>query len=214
MKSITQSRKLNRYTTLPILLHLLRSSKLVLLDPSTWEDRNDSQIILEYKKRKRIPNLFAVCFSFGNETIHNWIAYASGIAGCCIQFDEQKLLNSFQNIKQIRWGEINYKTIRQIKENTIKPDQIPFTKRYPYRVEKEFRIIWEGKTKHTSIEVQIDLNCIEKITISQSMPDNVYEIIAELLRDELKKPKLQINKSTVFENNIWISSFKKRNSLN
>ncbi len=44
--------KLNRYTTLPVLLDLLQRKKLTLLNPEFWEEKNDSEIILEYKRRK------------------------------------------------------------------------------------------------------------------------------------------------------------------
>jgi len=208
MKTRNQSRKLNRYTTLPILLDLLRRKKIVLLDPSTWEDKNDSQIILEYKTRKKIPKLFAICFSIGNETIHHWKTYAYGISGCCVEFDEKKLLKSFHGIKEIRWGDVTYKKIKEVKENTIELDQIPFLKRYPYRVENEFRILWEGLTERDNIEIDIDLNSINKITISQNMPADVYNTIVDLLREKIKDPQKKIYRSTLFENRSWIRAFK------
>src|SRR5690349_15189787 len=89
-------KKLNRYTTLPVLLDLLRRKKIVLLDPCAWEDRNDDEIILNYKGRKGIRGLFAVCCGTGDETVHHWKAYANGISGCCIEFNGNKLLKSFQ----------------------------------------------------------------------------------------------------------------------
>ena len=55
-------RRLNRYTSLPILLDMLKRKRLVLLNPEFWEDKNDSEIILEYKKLKMIQNIFALCF--------------------------------------------------------------------------------------------------------------------------------------------------------
>jgi hypothetical protein len=55
--------KLNRYTTLPVLLDLLKRQRLVLLDPKSWEDRNDAGVMREYKKRKKARRLFALCFS-------------------------------------------------------------------------------------------------------------------------------------------------------
>jgi len=111
MKTEKTPRKLNRYTTLPVLLNLLRMKKIVLLDPSAWEDRNDAEIILEYKKRKKIRKLFAICFGIGDETIHHWKTYADGISGCCIEFDEKKLLKSFKGINEIRLGDVTYKRI-------------------------------------------------------------------------------------------------------
>ena len=83
--------KLNCYTTLPVLLDLLKRRRLVLLDPKSWEDKNDSGVMEENKRRKKVPRLFALCFSWGDETIHQWKAFADGISGCCIEFDAQRI---------------------------------------------------------------------------------------------------------------------------
>jgi hypothetical protein len=204
----TKKEKLNRYTSLPILLDLLKRKKLVLLDPKTWEDKNDSQIILEYKRRKKIRNFFAICFSTDDETIHGWKNYASGISGCLIEFDKEKLLNSFIGIKGIRKGNVHYKKVTDVEENSIEVDDIPFIKRYPYRIETEFRILWEGRTDEEKIEFDISLNSINKITISQNMPKDVYNTIVSLLREDFKDPEKRINRSTLFENQRWIKAFK------
>lgn len=82
--------RLKRFTTLPVLLDFLQRKKLVLLDPKLWDDRNDSEIILEYKKRKELKNLFAVCFTHGDETVHHWKTFSDGPSGCVIEFDAKK----------------------------------------------------------------------------------------------------------------------------
>ena len=125
MKAEQQSTKLNRFTTLPALLDLLRRRKIVLRDPSTWEDKNDVKIILEYKRQKKIPNLFAVCFCVGGETVHHWKTYADGISGCCIEFDKKRLLKCFRGVPGVRCRYVVYKrieeVIEEIKNDTIKP---------------------------------------------------------------------------------------------
>jgi hypothetical protein len=209
MKNKKRSRKLNRFTTLPVLLDLLKRKKIVLLNPLTWEDRNDAEIILEYKKRKRIPDLFAVCFGIGDETIHHWKTYANGISGCCIEFDEDKLLKSFQDVKKFRWGDVEYMRVKKIENTAIPIERIPFTKRWPYRCENEFRILWEGKTSRSTIDVHIDFDSINKITLSQGIPAEVYKSIKELLHDEIGDPTQKINRSTLYENRRWIKAFKK-----
>lgn len=209
MKSEQPSRKLNRYTTLPVLLDLLRRKKIVLLDPSTWEDRNDAEIILDYKKRRKIPKLFAICFGIGDETVHHWKTYAYGISGCCIEFDEKRLLTSFQDIKEVRWDNITYKKINEVGKNTIELNCMPFVKRWPYRCENEFRILWEGETSRKTIDIRIDLNSINKITLSQKLPEDVSTSIKELLHNEIKDPSRKINRSTLYENRRWINAFKK-----
>jgi hypothetical protein len=187
---------------------LLRRRKIVLLDPSTWEDRNDAQIILEYKRRKGIPNLFAICFGIDDETIHHWKAYADGVSGCCIEFDENKLLKCFDGIPEIRKGAVVYKRLSEIRNNTIAADDIPFIKRYAYRCESEYRILWQGKTNQPAIEIDLDLNSINKITLSQRMPKPIHNSIKELLRSEIQNPSSRINSSTLYENAAWIKKFK------
>jgi len=207
MKTKKPPKKLSRYTTLPVLLDLLRRKKIVLLDPSTWEDKNDAEIILEYKKKKKISNLFAICFSTGDETIHHWKTYANGISGCCIEFDGNKLLSKFQGINEVRYNKVSYKKINAIEE--VEVDLIPFFKRWPYRCESEFRVIWEGKTTQKKIEIEINLHSINKITISQQMPSDVSDSIKELLREKFKNPDKKIIRSTLYENKKWIDAFKK-----
>jgi hypothetical protein len=149
------SRRLNRYTTLPVLFDLLRRKKIVLLDPSTWEDRNDAQIILEYKKRKGFPNLFAICFGIDDETIHHWKAYADGVSGCCIEFDEKKLLKCFDGISEIRKGGVTYKKMSEIRNYTIAVDDMPFIKRWAYRCENEYRILWQVKPLSQQLRLKL-----------------------------------------------------------
>ena len=200
---------LNRFTTLPVLLDLLKRKNLVLLDPASWEDKNDSEIILEYKARKGVDKLFALCFSEGEETIHHWKAFADGISGCCIEFNRTALLEAFLNIKGVRHGSVVYKRLRDLKDGVIPLNAIPFTKRWPYRCEDEFRIIWEGNTKMDFYEIAINLHAINKITINQRMPETVYQTIKAHLRDIFDNPDQRINRSTLYENHKWIRKFKR-----
>lgn len=201
-------KRLNRYTTLPVLLDMLKRKRLVLLDPKSWEDKNDSEILLEYKKRKKVKNLFALCFSYGDETIHHWKTFADGISGCCIEFDSLKLINLLM-AQNVRYGKVEYKKLKDVTDSTINIDDIPFTKRWPYRCEEEFRIIWAGNTSKETYEIPFELNLITKITISQRMPQQVYDTIREYLREVFTNPDQRINRSTLYENCIWINKFQK-----
>ena len=205
----SELKKLSRYTTLPVLLDLLKRKKIVLLDPATWEDKNDSEILKEYKKRKKCANLFALCFSYGDETIHHWKTFADGISGCCIEFDAQKLVDVFASHREIRSDVVRYRKMREVERASISVESIPFTKRWPYRCEEEFRVIWEGTHDSPFYEIEIDLRLIRRVTISQRMPAQVYETIREYLREAFQNPDKRINRSTIFENKIWIEKFRK-----
>ena len=200
---------INRYTTLPVLLDMLKRKRLVLLDPTSWEDKNDSAIMAEYKKRKKAEKLFALCFSFGDETIHHWRTFAPGISGCCISFSPTKLKELLEKVEGVRFGHVEYRKIKEVKEGTIAIDEIPFTKRWPYRCEEEFRIIWEGATDEECFEIEFDLAMISRITISQQMPEPVYATIRNYLRDAFDNPEKRINRSTLYQNDIWIGKFRR-----
>ena len=206
-------KRLNRYTTLPVLIDLLRRKKLVLLSPDKWDDRNGAEVMLEYKKRKKLKHLYAVCFSEGEETIHHWTAYSNGSSGCCIQFDGEQLLSAVQKLDGIRTGPVKYKSIKDLPTAGVKVDNMPFTKRWPYRCEEEYRIIFESTndaaTSGSFFDIDISLRTISKITINQRMPEQVYQTIKEYLRQEFKNPAQRINRSTLYENKIWISKFKR-----
>ena len=201
-------RRLNRYTTLPVLLDILKRKKLVLLDPASWEDKNDSGILLEYKRRRKVRQLFALCLSHGDETIHHWRTFADGMSGCCIEFDAPSLIAQFEAIDGVRFGRVRYRKIRELRDGGIEAAKIPFTKRWPYRCEEEFRVMWEGNCEAACFEIPVDLRSINKITINQRMPEPVYNTIREHLREAFDDPDRRISRSTLYENQTWLRKFR------
>ena len=226
MKRLLEIKKINRYTTLPVLLDMLKRKRLVLLDPEKWEDRNDSAVMAAYKERNNVDKLFALCCSHGDETIHHWRTFADGVSGCCIEFSSTKLIQLLKTVPGVRYGPVKYKKLKELKQlealkdATYPVEDMPFTKRWPYRCEEEFRIIWEGKEKDfrvfwnshepgNCIEIGFDLSIINKITITQRMPEAVYSTIRDHLKEVFQKPDKRISQSTLYENKIWIGKFKK-----
>lgn len=200
--------RLNRFTTLPVLLDFLERKKLVLLDPKSWDDKNDTEVILAYKEKKGIEKLFALCFTHNYETIHHWKTFASGSSGCCIEFDANKLIQIFKKAK-LRHGIVEYKKIKEATSNSFKLNQLPFIKRKPYECEQEYRIIWEGDIDANVFELDVPLDTINKITISQQMPEQVFITIKNLLKKTFDDPEKRISRSTIYENKKWINSFNK-----
>jgi len=113
---------------------------LTLLDPKLWEDKNDSEIILTYKEKNKVQNLFALCFSCNDETIHHWKTFSNGPSGCVIEFDAQRLFTIVEKIPGLRHGKVKYKKLAQIERRSVSLENLPFTKRWPYRCEEEYRI--------------------------------------------------------------------------
>lgn len=198
---------LNRFTTLPFLLDFLVTKKLVLLNPSSWDDKNDSQIIEAYKKKANIKNVFALCFTHERETIHHWQAFAKGSDGCCIEFSAEKLFEIFDKTKELRHGIVQYKKINDVKPSTYVLSEIPFIKRKPYEFEREYRVIWEGETTDEYFKIEVPLEAINKITISGEMPESVFKSFKFIIRENLKMLNIKIYRSTVYKNKTWIKKF-------
>jgi hypothetical protein len=211
MKDKQSTNKLNRYTTLPVLLDLLRTREIVLLDPvKLWEDKNDVAVILEYAKRRAISKVFAICFANGDETVHHWKAYANGSSGCCIEFDRNKLLQSFPEEKGFRHDYVKYRRVECVETNGIETDDLPFSKRMPYQFENEFRILWEGDSNQKLMRIKIELSAIRKITLSPNMPQDIYRSMKQLLQQVIGNDALKINHSTLYRNARWIKALKRQ----
>lgn len=203
----TTSKKINRFTQLPVLLDYLERGKLVLLDPKHWDDKNDTLIIEEYKKRAKINKLFALCFSSGSETIHHWKTFANGSSGCCIQFDTEQLNLIFKKKKQLKFRQVEYRLINETKPGTFRLYDIPFIKRRPYETENEYRLIWQGD-QGDYFEVDVPISLVTRVTFSQQMPLTVFETIKSMLIRNYPVLKGKIFRSTLYENQTWIKNFK------
>lgn len=202
--------KLNRFTHWRELSDLVKTKMLLLRGTTNWEDKNDVEVIKEYEKQKG-KKVFVKCFCATNETIHHWRSYAKGPKGCCIQFDTLKLMKYINDFDDdILPSLVHYRYISDIKTKQPPLKLYPFTKRKPYRIEHEYRIICLGTLKETVKKIPIQFDCIKKITFSPEISDNMFITKRKLLRKLFKRsPKvLPINKSTVIRNENWISLFK------
>lgn len=77
---------LRRYTDLPSLLHILGTKKLTLLDPKTWDDKNDQYFMSLYKDVSGLRSLLALCFSESPEKYHHWRVFSHGPSGVSKSF--------------------------------------------------------------------------------------------------------------------------------
>jgi hypothetical protein len=201
----------NRYTSLPMLLDIIHRNAITLLPPDAWNDRNDREVMLEYKRRRNLTCLVAICFSAGEETVHHWNAFASGSAGCRIEFHLPTLLEGLSRDPGYRHGKVVYKPLRGIQKSDLAESKMPFVKRWPYRIEEEYRIVYErsdpAASHRTELNIPISLECIRSITVSQAMPESVFKSIKSQLGTQLGK---RISRSTLFESKMWINKFKSK----
>lgn len=194
-----------RYTELPQLVHMLMHRELTLLDPAYWDDKNDSRYIALYREKCGLKSVLALCFARSAETYHHWRVFAPGSSGVKIQFDEEKLKDSIQSVTGLKFKDVEYLTIRDLKSQPIAKDRLPFLKRYPFQPENEARLLWESKTEEkSSLAVPIDLSAITRITLSPWLHPSLTEGVKSLLKRIEGCSKLSIWKSTLIGNTDWL----------
>jgi hypothetical protein len=199
----TDNSLLRRYTSLPSLLHLLRSQKITLLSPASWDDRNDAFFMSQYKKRKKLASVLALCFSEAGETYHHWRVFTHGSDGVCIVFEREELLAEFDGIENICQGSVRYKLIQQLKSFRPPVDQLPFRKRHPYKDEKEFRLVYDGNTETEAKGFDIHLSCINKIVLNPWMPKPLADAVKSTIRSIDGCKSMEVYQTTLLENEQW-----------
>jgi hypothetical protein len=201
---ITKPEILNRYTSLPILLDILARKEIFLLNPATWEDRNDSFYLERYRIRNRLEAVLAVCFTTRRETFHHWKIFSGGVGGACIEFNKARLLGCVRKVRGTRAKAVTYKVVGELRRNPPDLDQWPFLKRWPFRDEGEFRIIYETRRVGEETKgIPFEIGCIRRITLSPWLPRSVAETIKTIIKQIEGCGGIKVNCSTLIENAAW-----------
>jgi DUF2971 family protein len=194
-----------RYTNLAATIHLLRNKSITLLNPATWDDRNDAYFMAEYKRYSGANTVLAVCFAEQNETYHHWRIFSHGADGVCIEFDKPKLLTAFEGDPNIRAGRVKYVQVKTIrKRKTIDKEKLPFLKRYPYRHEVEFRVVYVDAVQALEFkDYPVKTEWIRRVTLSPWMSKALATSVKETLQAIPGCSQLKVARSTLVDNEEW-----------
>jgi hypothetical protein len=215
---VTVTKKfLRRYTSLPVVIRMLKTGKITFLNPATWDDKNDSYFMGLYKEARRLRSLLALCFSQETETYHHWRVFADGSSGVCISFNKPELIKAVKGHSGVTVREVSYLRLNNLESETRKADDLPFIKRAPFEPESEFRFIYESKKDVCDfLDVDIPLSCIDRIYLSPWMPEAVADSVKEVLNLVPTSTKFKITRSTLIQNDTWakygrkiVSAYKK-----
>jgi hypothetical protein len=197
---------LRRYTDIPALIYLLREQRITLLDPQSWDDKNDSHFLSIYRERKNLKTVLAACFSQASETYHHWRVFAHGSSGVCISFKRTELVRAIKKQPDLRMGSVKYLRLSEIRHRKLAIEELPFLKRYPFKGENEFRMIYESKgTAIPTLDIPISLSCIDKVTLSPWLPHALSDHVKSILRTLPNCDSLRIRRSTLISNEQWKS---------
>jgi hypothetical protein len=194
-----------RYTDLPSLVHILKNKQLTLLNPLTWDDKNDSTFVTLYREKSKLKSVLALCFTRASETYHHWRIFAPSSAGVRITFSEQALRESVSDVPGLQLKEVDYVKLEDIRRTTPTLSQLPFLKRFPYQHENEVRLLWQSRTEERdSFPVQIDLHAIRQITLSPWLHPSLTESVKSLLKEIEGCASLTVHRTTLINNSEWL----------
>ena len=204
----TKAKYFYRYTNLAAAIHLLKNRKITLLDPMEWDDKNDVFFMSRYKEQRNAKTVLALCFVEGTESYHHWKVFSSGPNGISINFEKDKLLSIFEKEHNIRHGRVKYFQIQKIekllKTSTMDITKLPFLKRYPYRGEKEYRIIYADTERRIyAKDYDIDLSWIKWIRLSPWIPKQLAKSVVDSLKSISQCQNLEIIRSTLIDSERW-----------
>lgn len=193
-----------RYTNLASTLHILQNRCLSLLSPDTWDDRNDTYFMSEYKRLKSVKTILAICIADREETYHHWQVFSRGSDGVCIEFDRDKLLAAF-DAAGVTHRYVSYELITNV--NTMRDvnlEILPFTKRWPYGDEREYRAVYVSAEEELPVfPVPIALAAIRRITLSPWLAPALVDPVKKTLKSLPGCGNLRIYRSTLIDNKQW-----------
>ncbi|MDE9494885.1 DUF2971 domain-containing protein [Xenorhabdus bovienii] len=182
---------------------MLTKKQLTLLDPATWDDRNDSYYLNLYTKKKNLERTLALCLSEKNETYHHWRVFTSKENGVCIVFDRKKLEAHLDMQKNIIHGSVKYMLLSKMKKGGMTVDDMPFLKRHAFADESEYRIIYPSCTDVGFKHIYMPLTTIRRISINPWAPVAFFNVIKATIRNISGCEEIKVKKSSLIDNKEW-----------
>lgn len=194
---------LRRYTDVSALLYMLRRKKLTLLNPVNWDDKNDSHYMQLYRAKKRLGAVLALCFTEVGETYHHWRVFSPGNSGVCVRFRKDMLIEHLSKRTAIRFGPVQYRMMNHVRTAALDIEDLPFLKRYAFRDEREFRLIYDTLHDVPFRDFAISLECIDRITINPWLNERLADALYDTVRGLNGCEKLIVGQSSLVNNREW-----------
>ncbi|WOR15207.1 hypothetical protein RYZ27_00810 [Hyphomonas sp. FCG-A18] len=199
---------IRRYTSMASALDIIQNKRITLLSPKTWDDRNDAFLMDQYKEKKGLKNLHAICFAEASETYHHWRVFTHSSDGICITFKKDVYLDMLEGDPNLESRTVDYLKIQDVKKNNIPIDSIPFTKRHAFKAEQEFRTIYKSRDESRSASkiIPIELSCISTVIINPWLPAPLYETVKSIFRQYTARTGIRIRQSNLIDNQLFKAS--------
>jgi hypothetical protein len=195
---------IKRYTDIPFILQTLHEKKLALLNPKSWDDKNDAHYMLRYKQKKQLKGVFALCLTEANQTYHHWKVFTHGASGACIHFRADQFQNWVNETTGLTGKNVEYKTIRELTQTPPTTEKLPFLKRYAYQDEAEYRLLHESSTTASGpVAFSFPCDMVERIVLNPWLPSTTVKSIKELIQSIKCWESLSVIRATIVRNEEW-----------
>lgn len=192
-------RWLKKYTELKYAENVLTTCKLHLGDPSSWDDKNDYELIKIYAKAVSEPNVRATCLTTAADRFHFWTVFGHQDSGVCYWFDCKSLIADIAKDETLIARKVLYR-----KPNTR--NEIPFSKREQYSDEKEFRVLKHSRASDEQTSFSFSPTSLRRIYLNAWLSPKQLaeerERLMELSRGHLSH--VEIRQSRVIRKRAWI----------
>lgn len=196
--------ELKRYTELPYVLQILETQRLTLVNPSSWDDKNDSHFVQTYRDRKKYGSVLALCLTGAAQTYHHWKVFTHGASGACINFDKRKFLRWIEADELITGREIEYRTLSQVQRTPPALDDLPFVKRMAYEHEAEFRLLYATKRRSVAVKsFAFPLDVIESVMLNPWLPPATASAVEDVIHRIKGCEELDVYRATIVKNDDW-----------
>ena len=72
--------------------------------------------------------------------------FGGGPVGVCVTFNTAALKAAVKPVKGLRADRVRYRTIRGMRGERLTTKELPFLKRYAFKPDREFRLVYESAT--------------------------------------------------------------------
>jgi hypothetical protein len=186
-------------------LDTLVNRRLVLLDPSRWDDTNDSYFLELYRAERDVEAIVALCCTRATETYHHWRVFTQGSEGICLEIALPPLAAAVDRVANIIARPVEYLLVKDLEAFTpVDLPRLPFVKRIGFQDEREWRIIgFCGDPSQRAAAVDIELSWINRLVVNPWMPLSLAENLRSVIRRIDGCRDLRVDSSRLTNSRRW-----------
>lgn len=196
---------IRRYTSIAAVIDILKRQQLPLLNPESWDDRNDCYFMQLYKETNSLGGLYGLCAAQCTETYHHWKVFTGAADGACIEIWREPLEAMLDGLEGVRYGTVDYLPLSRVDRLTrADAASLPFCKRAGFTDENEFRIIAETTEPQAQVlRIDFPLALIGRIELNPWLPDSVAASVMTVLTSINPDLEINIRRSYLIDSGRW-----------